>query len=428
MHPLERFIYDLVKHNPRLKKRIRNLYQRIFDILPQPAPQSAYPITNRPGYFYGFHDHTPFSADNTKLLANRYETDLRMPTPDTFLDVGYFDGPDYKIFHPIARTRAWMWHMGCKLQWRGTRNEIVFNDHDSGKNIARMVDIDTGYETRLPDSIGSVSPDGQLAVGYSFARVAKCMPGYGYHFDVGDPEIDNFAPRKNGVHLINLETQHCEQLFSLADLAELRPEPSMQDALHFATHTVFSPDSQRFIFLHRWIHNDVSKRWSRMISSDLSGKDLHVFPTIDMVSHIGWKNSHHVLAYCRVAEHGDQYVLFEDKTNNFTIIGKNQFNSDGHPSYDPSGRWIVTDTYPDRRRVQNLVVYDTLQNTRHELARLPMPPEFQTPDPYHHWACDLHPRWDRRGRFICFDAAYTGTRALCSIDLGEEGLTNLKSL
>ncbi len=428
MHFLEKLIYDLVKHNPRLKLRIRNLYQQIFDIFPQPAPRSAYPITNRPGYFYGFHDHIPFSGDNTKLLANRYETDLRMPAPDSLLDVGYFDGPDFMDYHPIAKTQAWMWHMGCKLQWRGIRNEIVFNDHEEGKNIARVVDINTGHETRLPDSIGSVSPDGQWAVGYSFARVAKCMPGYGYHFDVGDPEIDVPAPTKNGIHMINMETHHCKQLFSLADLAELRPEPSMKGALHFATHTVFSPDSQRFIFLHRWIHDDVTKRWTRMISSDLYGKDLHVFPTIDMVSHIGWKDSKHVLAYCRVAVHDDQYVLFEDKTDNFTIIGKGQFNSDGHPSYDPSGRWIVTDTYPDRRRVQNLVVFDTLRNTRHDLAKLPMPPKFQTPDSYHHWACDLHPRWDRTGRYICFDATYTGSRALCTIDLGEAGLTNMKIL
>ena len=31
------------------------------------------------GYFFGFHDVTPFSHDETKVLACKYSFDLRMP-------------------------------------------------------------------------------------------------------------------------------------------------------------------------------------------------------------------------------------------------------------------------------------------------------------------------------------------------------------
>ena len=432
MNHIGRTIYDLVKHNPGLKFAIRNAYQRVFDLLPAPKPQSAYPIKVREGFFFGFHDHTPFSPDSEKLLANRYHIPLHMPLPGETLQVGYFYGKDHERFIPVSETRAWNWHMGCKLQWRGSTGQLVFNDHLDGANIARMIHVESGKEIVLSDSIGSVSPDGHWAVGYSFARVDACMPGYGYGYgyDIGDQEIDDPAPKHNGIHLIDLDSGERRLLFSLADLADMRPEPSMKGRRHFVTHTVISPDSRRFIFLHRWTGDDTQKRWSRLISCDINGKNMVVFPAVDMVSHIGWRNAHEVIAYCRLPDHGDHYVLFRDKQpNHFEVIGKGQLTSDGHPSFDPSGRWMVTDTYPDRRRVQRLVLYDYHGKRSYDICRLHMPRKFQSPSAHQHWSCDLHPRFDPSGRYICFDATYTGTRSLCTIDLGaalEDG--TLKSL
>lgn len=136
MNTIEKRIYDLVKRSPKIKNLIRNSYQKAFDVLGTPAPQSAYKIKPREGFFFGFHDHTPFSADEARLLANRFDTPLRMPRLGETLQIGYFDGLDYSRFIPVAETRAWIWHTGCKLQWRGVSNEIVFNDHDAGRNRA----------------------------------------------------------------------------------------------------------------------------------------------------------------------------------------------------------------------------------------------------------------------------------------------------
>ena len=423
MNRFERLIYNLVRSNPRLKNTIRNAYQAAWDLLPSKKVETRYEIVAREGFFFGFHDHTPFSHDDSKLLANRFTIPLRMPELGETLEVGYFDGPNHNEYHAVAETCAWLWHMGCKLQWRGKRDQIVFNDHKDGRNIARVVDVHTGTDHVLPDSIGSVSPDGEWAVGYSFARVARCMPGYGYHYDIGDPELNVTAPQRNGLHSIHLDSGEQRLLFSLQDLAGMNPEKSMQDALHFVSHTVFSPDSQRFIFLHRWIdpNGDINKRWSRLISSDLEGNRVNIFPTVEMVSHIGWRGPGHVIAYCRVPEHDDQYVLFDDaEPERYEIVGLGQFSSDGHPSFDPTGRWMVTDTYPDRRRVQTLVLYDILEMKRYDIARLPMPKRFQSPSAYKHWSCDLHPRWDGSGTRLCFDATHTGERSLCTLDLGRD--------
>ena len=95
MNKIERFVYKRLRNAPMLKTIVRNGYQAFFDIIPTPSFDSFYRIKNRPGFFFGFHDHTPFSYDNSKLLANRYLIPLRMPQPKDQLEIGYFDGPEY---------------------------------------------------------------------------------------------------------------------------------------------------------------------------------------------------------------------------------------------------------------------------------------------------------------------------------------------
>ena len=143
MNKIERFAYNLVRTNPILKNRIRNIYQSIFDLLPLGAAQSSYSIVERAGYFYGFHDHSPFSHDNSKLLANKAAFDLRMPKLGDALTVGFFEGKDHQNFIELAKTNAWCWHMGCKLQWVGQTNKVIFNDHIGGKNICMIADQQT---------------------------------------------------------------------------------------------------------------------------------------------------------------------------------------------------------------------------------------------------------------------------------------------
>ncbi len=206
----------------------------------------------------------------------------------------------------------------------------------------------------------------------------------------------------------------------------------MKNKQHFFTHAVISPDSDRFIFLHRWVdpEKDISKRYSRLVVCDQHGSVVDIFNTDEMVSHISWRDSDHVIAYCRHPDHDDKYVLFKVGDSAFyKIIGAKTLTSDGHPSYDNSGRWVVTDTYQDRRRVQKLLLHDTKKDVRYDISHLPGLKKFQSPSPFQHWACDLHPRWSRTGRYLCFDAAYSGTRSLCTIDLKDDLLTgNIKHL
>ena len=421
MNRIEQMVYDALKRNPNVKLRVRNVYQRLLDVVPVKEFEAAYPIVGRENFFFGFHDKCPWSSDNTKLLGNRFDTPLRMPRSDDRLAVGYFNGEGYQVFKTISETRAWNWQQGCMLQWVGATDNFIFNDFDSNSHVARIYDTSGNLKTTLPLPVGALSHDGHWGLSYSFERCNVYSPGYGYTNGT-DPEISVERPLTHGLQLVNISSGQAKCLFSVKEIAALQPDSSMKGAFHYLTHCQFAPSGLRFVFFHRWI-KDFNYLRTRMISCDLSGKDLFVFPTDGMVSHVAWKDDRSVLAYARVRQKGDRYVLFEDGNEDFSVVGENHFNSDGHPSFSYDGRWILTDTYPDRFRICHLVLYDTQTDRRYNLAKLKSPRAFASPRFETNWHCDLHPRWNRTGDVVCFDSAHTGRRALCTMrvgDLGEE--------
>jgi hypothetical protein len=417
MNRVELAVYNLVKRNPRLKMGIRNAYQRVCDAFPAKSVVSTYPITVREGYFFGFHDKCPWSPDDSRLLANQCSIPPRMPRSDDHVTVGYFTGEDFRNFKPVAQTNAWNWQQGCMLQWIGGTNSFIFNDFDGASHVARIYDDAGKFVRTLPVPIAALSPSGDHTLSYSFERCHVYAPGYGY-VNGKDTEQASEKPRSHGIQVVDLASGRAKHLFSVSDIASLQPDQSMEGAHHYVSHCQFNPLGSRFVFFHRWI-KDFNFLRTRMLSCDLAGKDLFVFPTDGMVSHVAWRDDSHILAYARIKGGRDRYVLFEDKTGGYMVVGAERFNSDGHPSFSPNRRWILTDTYPDRFRVSNLILYDTQTDKRFDLARLRSPREFASPNPESTWPCDLHPRWDRSGTLICFDSPHTGRRALCTIRLGD---------
>lgn len=422
MNRLERKIYDVVKYNPRLKNFVKRCYQSVFDIIPYKPKVTDFEIYDRSGAFFGFHDKTPFSSDDSMLLAMQYgDLPLAMPRGGEALVIGYYGGEGHKNFHSVTATKSWNWHQGCQLQWCGKSNDkIIFNDFVEGKNVSRVVSIQDQLTKLVAEqAISSVSDDGKTGIGYSFERVNTCMPGYGYtHGDRADVRLD--APSTDGLYAVDLSVGTSKLIMPISDVCSMNPDSTMRDARHYFSHALIAPGSSRVAFLHRWIRGDVTKRWSRMVSCNLDGSDVYIFPTSGMVSHIGWRDSNNILAYCRDIHGVDGYVLFQDQdVDRWERIGDSAFNSDGHPSFSGDGRWIITDTYPDRTRRSYLSLYDSVEDQRFDIALLKHWKKYATPEPYSHWACDLHPRWNRAGNIICFDSVYTGNRSLCTIDLSE---------
>jgi len=141
MNKIEKVVYDLVKSNPQLKLFLRNTYQSVFDLLPEKDNWSKNEIIEKKGYYFGFHDKSPFSFDECYILANKLEIPLRMPKEGDSLTVGYWD-KNFSKYTEVSKTYAWNYHKGCRLQWLGDNSKnFIFNNIVDGRLGAAIASV-----------------------------------------------------------------------------------------------------------------------------------------------------------------------------------------------------------------------------------------------------------------------------------------------
>lgn len=418
MNRIEKIVYNAVKRTPALKLFIRNLYQALFDLLPRQKNFVKFHLTYKEGYFYGFHDTTPFSLDNTKVLANHILIPLRMPKPEEELEVGFFsfNGKELGDFVKLGSSRAWNYHKGCRSQWVDDKH-IIYNTAIDGVLKSELVDIRDKSKINIDYPIDTVSPDGKYATSFSYERLEMLMPGYGYPYKDADSYIDELAPVKSGLFLIDLASGKRKLLVDLKTLSEDAEIPEAQRGFrHYVTHSEFSENGRYISFMHRWVGNEIRLRWTRLLIYDLKENRYFSLPAKEMVSHYVWRGNK-LLAYCRV-NGTDCHVLFDvENKDNYRTILPDQLNSDGHQTFI-SDNTFITDTYPDRRRMAKLYMVDLLENRKEMIASLYHPKRFRS-ELYSHICCDLHPCASVDGRFVCFDSVFTGKRSICVMAIND---------
>lgn len=415
MNKLESTIYNLVRKNPALKQFVRNMYQGIFDLLPRKKEYFASPYQYWEGFFFGFHDVTPFSFDETKLLSNQNRLDLRMPLPTEGLDVGYFDLEQgtIKDFHRVDTSYAWNYHKGCRLQWLD-KNRMIYNTAIANRLVSKIHDLSTGEYQVIDCPIDAVYHDGQrsLASSFSYERLERCMPGYGYPYRDGG-KLDDPAPKDSGLFLVDLKENTSELLISLSELAQMEDESYRQGYMHFVTHSEFSKDGRYLSFLYRKIptDGDYMRRHTKIMIYDLRDRRLITLPTQESGSHYVWNNRNQLIASC-IINGNSCHVLYDMKdVDHYQIIVGDVLNSDGHQSFI-SDTSFVADTYPDKYRMAKIYKADINTQSADLLLSIYSPKEFQTKDFKCHIACDLHPRVSPSGKYLCFDSPRTGKRGL----------------
>jgi hypothetical protein len=130
------------------------------------------------------------------------------------------------------------------------------------------------------------------------------------------------------------------------------------------------------------------------------------------VSHCYWKNDEEIIAFERKKEFGPGYYLMKDKTQEWKHLW-GQLSNDGHPSYCPmESDLVVFDTYPNRLRVQEVKIAKDTDPEPRTIAKVFAPFRYDNDT-----RCDLHPRWSRDGKKICFDSTFEGRKGLYIVTL-----------
>jgi len=373
-------------------------------------------VTERPFlHFFGYYDKSPWDATGRYMLALRVAFMERPPTPEDIAVVGMVDLDDGCPWQPLAETVAWYWQQGTMLQWLPSApdREVIFTTRPPEGPGSPVLAVVTGESRHLPRPIYALAPNGQYAVTLNFSRVHRTRPGYGY-VGVPDAWVEELAPAEDGIYYLDLNSGASRLIVSLAQITEIEHVAEMDGAVHWFNHLQFNPAGTRFIFLHRWRSPEGRRRVTRLFTANHDGSEIAYLGREGMVSHFDWRDDDHILAWSRYGGE-DHYHLYEDRSDWVEVIGADVLDCDGHCSYSPDRRWILTDTYPDRERWERtLILYHPSTNMRVNIGRfyslLRIGGEIR---------CDLHPRWNRDGRQVCIDSIHEGERQMYGVDVSE---------
>jgi len=415
INKIEYFISINLRRYPKFRNFVKLTYQRsiylvskIFgkDIKNVFSTKAVRVTPKEREHFFGYYNISPWDITGRYILSLEVPFSDKHPIHGEKAAIGIIDTNNNNKFIYIAKTQTWNLQQGCMLQWLGPKfkDDIIFNCLINNQYVSIIHNIKTKERIILNLPIYSISKNGKHALSLNFSRLNRLRLGYGYG-NLPDETKNDFHPANDGIWYLDIEKNKSKLIISLNDITKINWEETMKEAHHKFNHIEINPNGTRFMFIHRW--ESKKEKYSRLYTANLDGKDIYCLANDKMVSHCCWKNNIHILSWCRKKGIGDKYYLFTDKSKEFQIVGNGILNVDGHPSYSPDRRYILTDTYPDRTRMRTLIIYDTVEEEKYDIGKFFAPFKYDGDI-----RCDLHPRWDRDGKHICFDSVHEGKRQL----------------
>lgn len=404
--------YQLNKF-PAVKKIIKRVYQLgMYAISPKIKSEGNIVCVSPDDgaeYFFGYYDKSPWDATGRYMLCMKANDTWSDVSPEESAEIILIDTTNGSV-EALGQTNSWNVQQSCMLQWLGPdyTSRIIYNDYRDGKYCSVILSLADKYERVIPFPVYSVADNGTFALSLDFSRLYNLRPGYGY-YNVPEATANQKLPDKQCIWRVDLTTEAVTPVLKYTDFASFHPCHEMQekDAIHKVNHIMLSPNGKRFMVLYKWFNG--RRKYSRLITCNVDGSDM--FFLDDMASHCCWKNDEQILAFESKEHGGSGYYLMKDKTHNRRHLWP-EMCGDGHPSYQPGGNLFVTDTYPDRGRIASVKVMDGDKVT--VVARVFAPFKYDNDT-----RCDLHPRWSRDGKKICFDGVFEGHRGLYTIDISE---------
>lgn len=367
-------------------------------------------------YFYGYYDKSPWDMTDRYMICLKVKQAYKSVAPKEPGIVGVIDTQDDNKFIKIGITHSWNVQQGCMAQWMGPdySSRIIYNDFRDGHYCSIIYNFQNKKEEKLlPMAAYDVSSDGSFILSLDFSRLHRMRPGYGYS-NLPDTTKGELCPDKGCIWKIDVESGKITELFKYTDFAAFEPDKSMIGAEHKVNHLMISPNCKRFMVLHRWFQK--GRKHTRLVTVNVDKTEMYNLSDDVFVSHCYWKNDDEILSFLRKKETGDHYYLMKDKTQEYQMYWP-RLRTDGHCSYSPDGSLVVTDSYPNRKRMAFVYLCKEEQEQPVRIAKVFSPFRYDND-----CRCDLHPRWNREGTKICIDSVHDGRRGLYIIPINKKDI------
>lgn len=365
--------------------------------------------------FFGYYDVPQFSKNETMLLAMAVPLINETPPQGAIARLGYYSlDCESSEFKEFGSSSTWCWQQGCRLQWYpcDCGMTVLYNGLIDNQYRCVIQDIYSGRILRIISRpIYSVSSDGKWGLSLDFSRLQRLRPGYGYNA-IPDESFYESAPVGDGIWRLDMVSGSEKLLFSIRDISFVEGENYETGTEHYFNHLLFNRSCDRFMFFHVMQLPD-GMRKIRLLTSNIDGSDINLINDSGHSSHYYWKDDFHLLCYGTVKGKGEGYFLFDIQSGESEIIGEGILDRDGHPSYLPGERYLITDTYPDRYGDLSLLFFDINKVDIATLYRQYLPLKFRAET-----RCDFHPRISLSGKLVCIDCIESGKRVMKLFDIG----------
>lgn len=380
-----------------------------------PKPDKAVQITkdNKEHLFASYYGINSWSSDQRYVTILETDIKFRLPDENDPATLGLVDMETYE-FIPLTKTRAWNFQQGCMAHWLATSPDslIIYNDFRENSYVSVIMNVHTKEEIKIvPHPISAVSPNGKEAAGINFSRLRLTRPDYGYGGNGQDPKADIPFPEDDGLFLIDLETGKSKLIISYEQVKNLVP-PISEGSIEWFNHTLFSRKGSKIFWLSRQIENKSRITTSFTVNRD--GTNLQrCFPDNWAGSHFDWLDDDRLMVTANYEGKQYAHVLFTIGKKDYKRLGNGLLDYDGHGTFSPDEKWMVTDTYSGGGlREQKIYLMEMKSEAVLSLGRYPQPPEYTG-----FWRCDNHCRWSPEGDIIGFNSTFTGSRQVYIIKL-----------
>ncbi len=380
-----------------------------------PKPDKAVQITkdNKEHLFASYYGINSWSSDQRYVTILETDIKFRLPDENDPATLGLVDMETYE-FIPLTKTRAWNFQQGCMAHWLATSPDslIIYNDFRKNSYVSVIMNVHTKEEIKIvPHPISAVSPNGKEAAGINFSRLRLTRPDYGYGGNGQDPKADIPFPEDDGLFLIDLETGKSKLIISYEQVKNLVP-PISEGSIEWFNHTLFSRKGSKIFWLSRQIENKSRITTSFTVNRD--GTNLQrCFPDNWAGSHFDWLDDDRLMVTANYEGKQYAHVLFTIGKKDYKRLGNGLLDYDGHGTFSPDEKWMVTDTYSGGGlREQKIYLMEMKSEAVLSLGRYPQPPEYTG-----FWRCDNHCRWSPEGDIIGFNSTFTGSRQVYIIKL-----------
>jgi hypothetical protein len=363
------------------------------------------PLTRGPtNHFFGYYGICPWNKSQTHLLSLETNFQDRMPGLNDAAGIGLVDAKTGR-FEKITETSAWNFQQGAFMHWNPLQpdSEILYNDRIDNEIVSIFFDINTGRKRILPRPVNGISHNGKYALSLTYGRLGRMRNVVSYA-NVVDPYADEPHPDKDGVFVMDLQTGEYKLAVSIRQVFEMLKDanPELEHRHIWFNHTVFNKDDTRFFLLARTRTGDGGSKETGMFTAGIDGSELReVIPYGSGVSHFDWRNSEEIIATFKLDSSGRRHFHFVDGVHEYKRLGNGCLDFDGHCTFSPDQEWIATDRKMTDALEQSIILYNFEADKCKTLATISMQEKvFISGD----LRCDFHPRWNRDGTAICFDA------------------------